>query len=46
MWHYATDIEHLTPEGGYRDLWILAFNRWDHRKYGPSHEQRAMAAAA
>lgn len=46
MLHYATDIEPLTPDGGYRDLWIVAFNKWDNRKYGPAFEAAALASPA
>ncbi len=46
MLHYATDIEPLTPEGGYRDLWIVAFNKWDNRKYGPEFEAAALGSVA
>lgn len=42
MLHYATDIEPLGPEGGFRDLWIVAFNRWRNRKYGPEFEAAAL----
>jgi hypothetical protein len=42
MLHYATDIEPLTPESGFRDLWIVAFNRWENRKYGPEFEAAAL----
>jgi hypothetical protein len=44
MLHYATDIDSLSPEGGYRDLWIVAFNRWEHRKYGPEFEAAALSS--
>jgi hypothetical protein len=46
MLHYATDIEPLTPEGGCRDLWIVAFNTWDNRKYGREFEAAALASCA
>ena len=46
MLHYATDIEALTPDGGYRDLWIVAFNQWNNRKYGPEFEAAALASVA
>jgi hypothetical protein len=44
MLHYATDIEPLTPEGGFRDLWIVAFNRWENRKYGSEFETASIKA--
>lgn len=35
MWHNATDIAPVVPdEQGHRDLWIIATNRWTHRRYG------------
>ncbi|HWF80589.1 MAG TPA: 2OG-Fe dioxygenase family protein [Streptosporangiaceae bacterium] len=43
MWHYATDIVPTHPDGGHRDLWIVAFNRWEHRKYGEEFEADALA---
>lgn len=46
MFHYASNIEHLTAEGGYRDIWILAFNAWENRRYGPIHEASALAVNA
>lgn len=42
MLHYATDIEPLSAEGGFRDLWIVAFNRWENRKYGHEFETAAL----
>ncbi|MHA7773872.1 2OG-Fe dioxygenase family protein [Roseibium sp. M-1] len=44
MFHHGTNIRHLSDEGGYRDIWILAFNKWESRKYGPLHEQAALSA--
>jgi hypothetical protein len=44
MWHYATDIEPTGPDGGFRDLWIVAFNQWENRKYGPEFEALATGA--
>lgn len=41
MWHNATDIEALDSSGGFRDLWIVAFNRWENRKYGDDFERQA-----
>ncbi|TDD37546.1 hypothetical protein E1287_08200 [Actinomadura sp. KC06] len=43
MWHYATDIVPRDETGGHRDLWIVAFNRWGNRKYGPEFERLATA---
>ncbi len=42
MLHYATDIEPSDSAGGYRDLWIVAFNRWNNRKYGHQFEAAAL----
>ncbi|MCP2342804.1 2OG-Fe dioxygenase family protein [Actinomadura rupiterrae] len=41
MWHHATDIVPRDGSGGHRDLWIVAFNRWADRKYGPEFERAA-----
>lgn len=41
MWHTATDLIALNGDCGYRDLWIVVFNRWDRRKYGSEYESRA-----
>jgi hypothetical protein len=46
MWHNATDIRHTDPGGGHRDLWIVAFNPWEDRKYGDEFERGAQAPAA
>jgi hypothetical protein len=45
MWHYATDIVPENADGGHRDLWIVAFNPWADRKYGPEFERAAMSAS-
>jgi hypothetical protein len=42
MFHHATNITHLSEEGGYRDIWIFAFNAWENRRYGPLHEKSAL----
>jgi hypothetical protein len=44
MWHHATDIEPRDARPGHRDLWIVAFNRWDRRKYGEEFERDALVA--
>jgi hypothetical protein len=41
MWHNATDISAAPGVRGHRDLWIVAFNRWDRRKYGAQFESVA-----
>jgi hypothetical protein len=41
MFHNATDVEPLTDEGGFRDIWIVAMNRWENRRYGEEFERRA-----
>ncbi|MGC9666038.1 2OG-Fe dioxygenase family protein [Planosporangium sp. 12N6] len=43
MWHTATDIVARDGTGGHRDLWIVAFNDWENRKYGEEFERAAMA---
>lgn len=43
MFHYATDIQAVERDG-FRDLWIVAFNRWADRRYGPEFEARALAS--
>lgn len=45
MWHHATDITAPPGSAGHRDLWIIAFNRWDRRKYGDEFEASARASA-
>jgi hypothetical protein len=42
MFHMATDIEPIGDELGYRHLWIVAFNQWENRRYGPEFEKRAV----
>jgi hypothetical protein len=44
MWHTATNLTALNGDDGYRDLWIVVFNRWDRMKYGPEYESRAASA--
>jgi hypothetical protein len=43
MWHNATDI---FPEDasapGYRDIWIIAMNRWETRRYGEEFESASL----
>ncbi|MFF4319128.1 2OG-Fe dioxygenase family protein [Streptomyces sp. NPDC001568] len=39
MFHHVTDIQHLTDEGGHRDVWLVAVNDWDHRRYGEEYER-------
>ncbi|MBB5940308.1 2OG-Fe dioxygenase family protein [Streptomyces zagrosensis] len=43
MWHNATDIVAEDETGGHRDLWIVAVNDWEHRKYGEEFERLALA---
>ncbi|HEV7369296.1 2OG-Fe dioxygenase family protein [Arenibaculum sp.] len=43
MWHNATDIAPAEPGGtGYRDIWIIATNRWEHRRYGDEFEAASL----
>ena len=44
--HFATDIEPVTGEMGYRDIWVIEINHWENRAYGRTHEREAMAAGA
>jgi len=44
FFHTATDIEPTSDGLGYRDLWIVALNRWNHRRYGDAFEEQAMAS--
>ena len=39
MWHNATDIVAEDASGGHRDLWIVAINSWENRKYGEEFER-------
>jgi hypothetical protein len=41
MWHNATDIVAKDDTGGHRDLWIVAINSWENRKYGDEFERAA-----
>ncbi|MFJ2171525.1 2OG-Fe dioxygenase family protein [Streptomyces sp. NPDC087851] len=43
MWHHATDIACTGGSGGFRDLCVVAFNRWAHREYGEEYELRTLA---
>lgn len=43
MWHNATDIAARDAAGGHRDLWIIAINSWENRKYGEEFERAALA---
>jgi hypothetical protein len=43
MWHNATDIVAGDGSGGHRDLWIIAINSWENRKYGAEFERAALA---
>jgi hypothetical protein len=46
MWHTATDIAAEGGHAGHRDLWIVAFNRWDRRKYGDEFEKEVLAGSS
>lgn len=41
MFHNATNIEPLDAHGGFRDIWIVAMNDWENRRYGDEFEKRA-----
>jgi len=43
MWHNATDICPVEgAEEGHRDIFIVATNRWEHRKYGDEFEAASL----
>ena len=43
MWHNATDIRARNDEFmGHRDIFIIATNRWSHRKYGDEFEAASL----
>lgn len=43
MWHNATDIfAEDDAQEGYRDIWIIATNRWERRKYGDEFESASL----
>jgi hypothetical protein len=44
MFHHVTDIEHLTDEGGHRDVWLVAVNSWENRRYGEEYEAEVQAS--
>ncbi|HVF75005.1 MAG TPA: 2OG-Fe dioxygenase family protein [Acidimicrobiales bacterium] len=46
MFHFATDVRALDDTGGYRDLWIVAVNSWENRRYGDDFEAGALAKAS
>ncbi|GAA3159907.1 MULTISPECIES: 2OG-Fe dioxygenase family protein [Streptomyces] len=46
VFHDVTDIEPLTPEGGHRDILIIAYSRWDERWYGDAHDNEALDTEA
>lgn len=39
MWHHATNILSLDGMPGYRDILIITFNEWAHRRYGEDFER-------
>ncbi|MGW1052038.1 2OG-Fe dioxygenase family protein [Streptomyces sp. NPDC002586] len=44
MFHHVTDIEHLSEDGGHRDVWLVAVNPWEHRRYGDEYEAEVLAS--
>ncbi len=36
--HGARDIRAMSPEGGYRDIWVISINPWADRRYGREFE--------
>lgn len=45
MFHHVTDIQHLSAEGGHRDVWLVAVNPWEHRRYGAEYEAEVLASS-
>lgn len=43
MVHGARDIQAASPEGGYRDIWVISINPWADRRYGQEFEAFATA---
>lgn len=43
MIHAARNIQALTPDGGYRDIWVISINPWGDRRYGDTFETYASA---
>jgi hypothetical protein len=39
MWHHATNILPLNGSSGHRDILIITFNDWAHRRYGEEFER-------
>jgi hypothetical protein len=44
MFHHVTDIEHRDGSGGFRDVWLVAVNPWQHRRYGEEYEAEVLAS--
>lgn len=42
MWHDATEIVALDTNG-WRDLWVVAFDPWNDRRYGEEFEREALS---
>lgn len=39
MWHQVTNIIPVNGPSGHRDILIIAFNDWAHRRYGEEFER-------
>ncbi len=39
MWHHATNILPVNGSSGHRDILIITFNEWAHRRYGEEFER-------
>jgi hypothetical protein len=44
IFHYVTDIEYCDDGGGFRDVWLVAVNPWQHRRYGEEYEAEVLAS--
>ena len=44
--HYTSDFAAADGhQDGFRDIWVIEFDPWEQRCYGPLHEQRALASS-
>ncbi len=46
MFHYVTNIEYRGDRAGHRDVWLVAVNPWEHRRYGEEYEAEVLASAS
>ena len=45
IFHNVTDIEYLTEEGGFRDVWLIAINPWKYKRYGEDYDAEVRESA-